>query len=215
MMKRRRTIERKPGKEFAGGAECLNAAGRAGSLRGMKCNLAAAGLLALGAGMMAPAARAGNSLPLPTPYPESRYQEMSARSPFAVSTASAAPAATPDFAAQLYVDGVAHIGETDYVAIKSRDPDKAEAVFLAVGEKAEDGMKVERVDWSDEMGHSRVEVSKGGERATLSFDQAEMAKAASTMTAGLPPSRRNLWQQPTLEENNGPEAIIARFRGQR
>ena len=52
---------------------------------------------------------------------------MSARSPFAVATAAAAATAapTPGFASQLYVDGIAHVGKTDFVAIKSRDPDAA------------------------------------------------------------------------------------------
>jgi hypothetical protein len=160
----------------------------------------------------------GAALPLPAPFAESRYRELGARSPFAVATSPAAPApaATPDFAAQLYADGVARIADTDYVAIKSRDPDDPAAVLLRVGESTEDGIKIERIDWSNETGRSTVEVSKNGEKATLGFDQAQMKTVIvapqPVMTAGLPPSRRIFWQQPTLEENEGPEAIVAKDR---
>jgi len=124
--------------------------------------------------------------PLPTPFPEARYRDMSARSPFAVATAQAPAAAapTPGFASQLYVDGVAQLGDTDYVAIKSRDPDKPAPLFLAVGESSPDGLKVERVNWSDEMGKSTVDVSKNGERATLIFDEAQIAKNGAAADGG-------------------------------
>lgn len=100
----------------------------------MKSRFPLAGLLALGAGVMGPAAaRADSPQPLPTPFPEARYRQMSQKSPFAVATATTTTAApTPGFAAQLYVDGIARIADTDYVAIKSRDQDKP-TLFLAVG----------------------------------------------------------------------------------
>jgi hypothetical protein len=121
------------------------------------------------------------SQPLPTPFPEARYQLMSAKSPFAVASAAAAPTAapTPGFAAQLYVDGVAQIGKTDFVAIKSRDPDQQSVIFLEVGKSTDDGMRVDAVHWSPEMGKSTVDVSKAGEKATLIFDEQQMAKNAA------------------------------------
>jgi hypothetical protein len=130
--------------------------------------------------------------PLPTPFPEARYQQMSARSPFAIATASAAatPAATPGFASQLYVDGVAHVGKTDFVAIKSRDPTQQSVIFLEVGKTNPDGLKVERVIWSNTLGKSTVDVSKAGERATLEFDEQNlkngMASAAPPGEPGMP-----------------------------
>lgn len=148
-----------------------------------------AGLLAAVPGLMGSWAHAGTAQPLPTPFPAARYQQMSAKSPFAVATAAAATAeVTPGFAAQLYVDGVARVGDTDFVAIKSRDPDKPAAIFVEVGESTEDGIKVERVKWSDEMGRSTVDVSKGGEKATLEFDE----QTLQTVAAGpaLPPGER-------------------------
>jgi hypothetical protein len=143
--------------------------------------------MALAAGLIAPAARAGTPQPLPTPFPEARYRQMSARSPFAVATAAAAPTAapTPGFAAQLYVDGMAHVGKTDFVAIKSRDQDKA-AIFLEVGKSTPDGMKVERVKWSSEMGKSTVDVAKGGEKATLAFDEQQILNNGRQPQPGMP-----------------------------
>ena len=137
-----------------------------------------AGFFALASSLIGLGAWAATSQPLPTPFPEGRYERMRAKSPFAVASASGAAtaAATPGFATQLYVDGVAHVGKTDFVAIKSRDPGKPLSIFLEVGKSTEDGMKVESVKWSDQMGKSTVEVSRNGEKAVLEFDQAQMAK---------------------------------------
>lgn len=116
---------------------------------------------------------------------------MSARSPFAIATAAAeaTPAPTPGFAAQLYVDGIAHAGNTDYVAIKSRDPDnKQPLIFLEVGKTNPDGLKVERVSWSKELGKSTVDVSKAGEKATLEFDEQSLKGVAAAAAPPGPPA---------------------------
>jgi hypothetical protein len=154
-----------------------------------------ASLLAFLSGLIAIEAGAGNSMPLPTPFPETRYLQMSSRSPFAIATASApaSAAATPGFAAQLYLDGMAHVGQSDFVAIKSRDPENPRALFVEVGKSTLDGIRVDRVRWSSEMGKSTADVSKGGETVTLSFDQAQLAQnlAASqqmqSSQPGIPP----------------------------
>jgi len=191
----------------------LNAAEGVTKLVIMKRRLPRAGWLALACGLASVTSRAGTGAPLPTPFPETRYEEMSARSPFAVSTAAAGPAATPGFAAQLYVDGVAHVGNRDYVAIKSRDPGQPNAIFLEVGQLSEDGMKVERVRWSDEMGRSTVDVSKGGEEATLAFDEELMAKTPAAVIApgqpGVPLIRNGI----DFNDMPGPlNAAQARYR---
>jgi hypothetical protein len=154
----------------------------------MNRTISRAGLLAFISGLMVLGAWAGTSLPFSTPFPETRYRQMSAKSPFSLAPAApaAAAAATPGFAAQLFVDGVAHIGQTDFVAIKSRDPAQAAPIFLEVGESTGDGMKVERVKWSDEMGRSTVDVTKGGEKATLVFDEAQLATNSIATQPGQP-----------------------------
>jgi len=166
------------------------------------------GLICWGAAPAAPQPEAGA---LPTPYPETRYQLMSGRSPFAVATSTATAAPTPGFAAQLYVDGVAHALGTDFVAIKSRDQDKPEVYFLEVGESSKDGMKVERVAWSDQMGKSTVDVSKGGERATLEFDEATVHSGGTGPGPGLP----GMVRLPTLPMGQGrPMNFPAQGNGQ-
>ena len=135
------------------------------------------GLSAWVTSLIGSAAWAGPSQVLPTPFPEIRYQQMRDKSPFFVATTgpASAPEANPGFAADLYVDGVAHVGQTDFVAIKSRDPEKRTAIFLQLGSHTADGLTVERVQWSDTMGKSTVDVAKGGEKAILVFDESQLA----------------------------------------
>jgi hypothetical protein len=122
--------------------------------------------------------------PMPTPFPQARYQQLIAKSPFAVPTVTAAaPAATPDFAMQLYVQGVAHMGAKDFVAIKSRDLNKPVTLFVAVGDSTSDGMRVDGIRWSDVSGKSTVDVSKAGEKATLEFDEATLKSAPGSPDA--------------------------------
>jgi hypothetical protein len=76
------------------------------------------------------------------------------------------------------------------VAIKTRNPEegKPAVVFLEVGGTTQDGMKIEHVTWSDEMGKSTVDVSKGGEKATLAFDEESIKNAgtgADQLAAGV------------------------------
>jgi len=141
-------------------------------------------MLAVLSGFTALAAVPGSPQPLPTPFPEARYSQMSLRSPFAVATAAAAPAATPGFATQLYIDGVWRVGDSDFVAIKSRDPDQQNVIVLEVGIANADGLKADRVKWSDEMGKSTVDVSKDGEKATLAFDEANIKSAPAAPFPG-------------------------------
>jgi hypothetical protein len=141
------------------------------------------------AGPMGWGAPAQPSQPLPTPFPEARYQRMSAKSPFAVASGAAAPVAPagPGFASQLYISAVAQIGEKDFVTVKSRDPDKPFSAFLEVGGTTADGMKVQSMQWSDERAKTTVTVvSNQGEKATLAFDQEQMDKNAAASVQPAP-----------------------------
>jgi hypothetical protein len=158
--------------------------------------------------------------PLPTPFPAARYQTMTLKSPFAVASAATPVAtATPDFASQLYVDGVAHLGQTDYVAIKSRDASKPVALFVAVGDSTADGMRVDAIKWSEESGKSTVDVSKAGEKATLQFDEATF-KESPGMPVAETGSRFPQLNQPNFSnqgDGNGPPTPFPgrRFPGPR
>lgn len=56
---------------------------------------------------------------LPPRFNFDRYSKMVDHSPFAIATAVAVPAATPDFAKDLYVANAAHSSEGDLVTIAS------------------------------------------------------------------------------------------------
>jgi hypothetical protein len=195
-------------------------------------------IIALISGLTGLAAWGESAQPLPTPFPQARYQRMSASSPFAIATAAATAAPTPGFAAQLFIDGVAHVGKSDFVAIKSRDPDNQKVIFLEVGKTTEDGLKVERIKWSDEMGKSTVDVSKAGEKATLVFDQMASTPNSAPMAgqpgnirlptlpgrpmnypapnAGQPPFGQRFFQQPGQVQGPGvtlsPEMLLQQRR---
>jgi hypothetical protein len=107
--------------------------------------------------------------------PMNRYAKMVESSPFAVATPVEAPVAAPSFAASLYVAGIAKIGTNDLVTIRSRN-DPQTLYSLLTGEQSPDGVNVLKVDWSDQVGRSRVKVKKGAEEAMLEFDQATLQK---------------------------------------
>jgi hypothetical protein len=179
-------------------------------------------VLALVSIMAIAATVAESAQPLPMPFPETRYQTMSLRSPFAVATSTApVAAATPGFAAQLYINGVAQSGTTNFVAIKSRDPDNHKVLWLEVGKTSDDGLKVERVAWSQQVGKSTVDVSKGGERATLVFDQDQIAAANNTVPQPVQPGfiRQPIFPGPARQMNfppqNGQPQFGPRFFPQR
>lgn len=136
----------------------------------------------------AAAAGADPTSPIPAALPSSRYEKMSQKSPFAPATAAATPpAALPDFAANLYVSGLAKLGDKDFVTIQSRDGNARYS--LATGEQAPDGTTLVKVDWLSDVGKSKVTVKKGAETGTLSFDQAMQQNTAAMPPAsgGAPP----------------------------
>src|SRR5436189_6487410 len=87
---------------------------------------------------------------VPKPYTLARYQPMMDRSPFAVATAVAAPAATPNFAKDLYVANAAHSKEGDLVTIAS-STDRNFKKYLTTSTPV-DGYSITGIDWSDKVG---------------------------------------------------------------
>jgi len=122
---------------------------------------------------------------IPVGLPPARYEQMVLKSPFALATPAAPPvAATPGYAASLYVTGVAKIGEQDFVSIASRDQQQPRFSLLS-GEVGKDDISLVSVDWSEQIGKSKVTIKKGTELAVLEFDQA----AVQTMTVMPPPGQ--------------------------
>ncbi|HEX8898811.1 MAG TPA: hypothetical protein VF751_08955 [Chthoniobacterales bacterium] len=119
---------------------------------------------------------------VPKQFTFARYQAMMDRSPFAVATAVAAPAATPNFAKDLYVANAAHSKEGDYVTIAS-SADKNFKKYLSTN-AAEDGYTITNIEWSDKVGATKVTISKDGQSATLTFNEALLKQSVAS---GQPP----------------------------
>src|SRR5258707_3959030 len=91
---------------------------------------------------------------LPPKYNFDRYSKMMDQSPFAVATAVAAPAATPDFAKDLYIANAARSQDDDLLPIAST-VDHNFKKYLTTKEPV-DGYSVANIEWSDKVGQTKV-----------------------------------------------------------
>jgi len=149
---------------------------------------------------------------VPKAYTFARYQGMMDRSPFAVATAVAAPAATPNFAKDLYVANAAHSKDGDFVTIAS-SADKNFKKYLTTT-KPEDGYAITNIEWSEKMGATKVTISKDGQTATLAFNEAllKTTAAAGQMPQAqpqqiVPQPNAALAQQPNVVQQQKPAPI--------
>src|SRR6202040_2424378 len=94
-----------------------------------------------------------------------RYKGMLDHSPFAVASAVVAPAATPNFAKDLYVANAAKSPDGDMVTIASSG-DKEFKKYLTTKNPV-DGYAIASIEWSDKVGETKVTISKDGQFATL------------------------------------------------
>jgi hypothetical protein len=123
-------------------------------------------------------------------------------SPFAIATAVAVPAATPDFAKDFYVANAARSPERDMVTIASSS-DQNFKKYLSTKEPV-DGYGIASIEWSDRVGATKVTISKDGNFATLTFNQALLSKSAS---AG-PPAPGQRPQSVPLGPGQAPHARV-------
>jgi hypothetical protein len=114
---------------------------------------------------------------LPPQYNFDRYSKMVDQSPFAVATAVAAPAATPDFAKDLYIANAAKSQDGDLVTIAST-ADHNFKKYLTTKEPV-DGYSIANIEWSDKVGGTKVTISKDGNFATLTFNQALLSQTSA------------------------------------
>lgn len=128
---------------------------------------------------------------IPKAFSIARYQPMMDRSPFAVATAVAAPAATPNFAKDLYVANAMHSKDGDLVTIASTT-DKNWKKYLTTN-AAVDGYSIASIDWSDKVGATKVTISKDGAFATLGFNEALLRQPGP---GGQPPPPGKQPEQP-------------------
>jgi hypothetical protein len=112
--------------------------------------------------------------PLPKRPDFNRYQAMLNRSPFAIATV-AVPTATPDFAKDLYVANAARSADGGFVTIASAT-EKNLKEYLSTKGPNEHGFAISDIQWSDQVGQTKVTITKDGKYATLTFNQALLSQ---------------------------------------
>ena len=108
-----------------------------------------------------------------------RYEAMMNKSPFAVATAAAPlPAATPNFAKDLYIANAARTADGDLVTVASTT-DKNFKKYLSTKTTVE-GYSIPSIEWSDKVGGTKETISKDGQFATLTFNQALLTQPVAS-----------------------------------
>jgi hypothetical protein len=123
---------------------------------------------------------------LPKRHNFERYAAMLNKSPFSVATAVIVPAATPNFARDLYIANAARTPGEDLVTVMSSS-DKIVKEYLSTKGPNEHGYSIANIEWSDRPGATKVTISKDGQFATLTFNQALMASAPPPGQMPQPP----------------------------
>ena len=137
---------------------------------------------------------------VPKSFEFARYQGMLDRSPFALATAAApAPAATPNFAKDLYVANAARSKDGDLVTIAS-SADKNFKKYLTTNE-AQDGYKITGIEWSDKVGATKVTITKDDQTATLSFNEALLRQPLAS-GQNVQPQQPQVQPQPIVPPPN-------------
>jgi hypothetical protein len=145
---------------------------------------------------------------LPPRFNFDRYMPMVNHSPFAVATAVALPEATPDFARDLYIGNAARSPEGDMVTIMSSS-DQNFKKYLTTREPV-DGYSIAHIEWSEDVGKTKVTISKDGKFATLTFNQSLLSQAA---TAGRPVANQMPPRGPIIPSPGAGQASRAHARG--
>jgi len=148
---------------------------------------------------------------LPPHFNFERYTKMVDHSPFAVATSVAAPAATPDFAKDLYIANAARSPDGDMVTLASTS-DHNFKKYLTTREPV-DGYSIANIEWSDKVGATKVTISKDGNFATITFNQALLSQGAQnaggparTLAAPALPPPNPLNPNPGLSKHLPPGA---------
>ncbi len=121
---------------------------------------------------------------LPTAPKFSRYDAMLKRSPFAVASAAAPTGGSPDFAKNLYVANAAHSTDGDFVTLASTT-DKDFKEYLNTKETV-NGFALSTIEWSDQVGETKVTISKDGQFATLTFNEALLSQSIQNPVSRAP-----------------------------
>jgi hypothetical protein len=119
---------------------------------------------------------------LPPQFNYDRYSKMVDNSPFAIATAVAAPAATPDFAKDLYVANAARSPDGDLVTLASTSDHNFKKYLTT--KAPVDGYGIANIEWSERVGATKVTINKDGNFATITFNQALLQQSAPNAALG-------------------------------
>jgi hypothetical protein len=144
---------------------------------------------------------------LPKALSFARYEPILNHSPFAVATA-AVTATTADFAKDLFIANAAHSPDGDWVALAS-STDNNFRKYLTT-KQGMDGYSLSSIEWSEQVGATKVTVGKDGQFATLSFNQA-LLSSPLPRTAAMPinPAAGVI---PNMNMNVTPDQPVNRIR---
>jgi hypothetical protein len=130
---------------------------------------------------------------VPKPFTFARYQAMLDRSPFAVATAVAAPVAAPNFAKDLYVANAAHSEKDGDLVTIASNADKNFKKYLTTT-TSDDGYSISGIEWSDKVGATRVTITKDGQVATLTFNEALLRQPLASGAQNANPQKEQAIQ---------------------
>jgi hypothetical protein len=144
---------------------------------------------------------------LPPRFNFDRYARMVDQSPFAIATAAALPEATPGFARDLYIANASRSPEGDMATIMSSSDGNFKK-YLTTREPV-DGYSIASIEWSEDVGKTKVTISKDGQFATLIFNQSLLSQATS---AGRPIANQKPPSMPIIPSPAASQASRARAR---
>ena len=119
---------------------------------------------------------------VPKPQAFARYEAMMNKSPFAVATAVAPPPQAPNFAKDLYIANAAKLADEGVVTLAS-NVDKNLKEYLSTKAPNKNGYSISNIEWSDRVGATKVTITKDGQFATLTFNQALLSQPVSSAPA--------------------------------
>ena len=155
--------------------------------------------------MFAGRALADDAVPKRTDF--TRYQAMLDHSPFAVATAVALPAATPSFAKDLYISNAARSPEGDMVTLSSAS-DRNFKEYLSTKQPNLHGYGIANIEWSDQVGATKATISKDGQFASVSFNQALLATTPGSSAPGPMPGFVQPQPQPVQPQAQMPPGTL-------
>jgi len=116
--------------------------------------------------------------------------------------------ATPEYAKNLYIANAARSPECDMVTLRSGS-DQNFKKYLTTRAPV-DGYSIAQIEWSEDVGKTKVTISKDGKFTTLTFNQSLLSNAAY---AGRPVANQMPASVPILPSPGAGHASRARDRG--